>query len=505
MAVRTLRLPTLLARPPAGDADLLTRFVESADHEAFAELVRRHAGMVRGVCRRALGDTPDADDAFQATFLVFVRKARSVSPRSQVGNFLYGVAHRTAAHARAARTRRSARLRNLPDMPAVHPDVVDADQLAALDDELAKLPDVYRAAVVLCELEGLSLKEAAGRTKVPVGTLASRLARGRRLLAERLTGRGLAGVLLALGGAASAAVPHTLLTRVLTGAGETAPASELAHRVLKAMLVTKLQTLGKAAVGVLVVVGLLAGIPVGTAAPEPRPAARAKAPVPEGTKAADKELEALFDDLGDKDADKAVKAAVWFAGRPKEGVAFLRKRIKAVELDEKALDGWVADLTGGDAEKQKAAAKALEPVSSHPPVARRLLTAAQGTTDQEVRRRLMVVLFSSWNESKAYQFEVGPTTEIVFTQRKGPDDQGMTTTGRGGLGGGRAPETIDLPANPTGPIVGPSKGSRRLTRAVTILEQVGTPDAVAVLKELAGGHPEAEPTAAAKAALERLK
>src|SRR4051812_20971992 len=87
------------------DADLLGRFVAASDATAFAEIVRRHGPMVLGVCRRALGDTPDADDAFQAVWLVLVRKARSVSPRNKVGNWLYGVAARTAAHSRSKSAR----------------------------------------------------------------------------------------------------------------------------------------------------------------------------------------------------------------------------------------------------------------------------------------------------------------------------------------------------------------------------------------------------------------
>ena len=115
-------IPEALVRaavlPPAQgtDAELLGRFVSARDPGAFGELVSRHGPMVLGVCRRALGNTPDADDAFQAVWLVLVRKAESVSPRGKVGHWLYGVAVRTATHARARNAKRHLHQRDLPDL-----------------------------------------------------------------------------------------------------------------------------------------------------------------------------------------------------------------------------------------------------------------------------------------------------------------------------------------------------------------------------------------------------
>ena len=265
------------------------------------------------------------------------------------------------------------------------------------------------------------------------------------------------------------------------------------------MLMTKLKTLGKVAVGVLVFAGLLATVGTGTAAPEPRPTT--KAPVPATTTDAEKELARLFDDLDDCDADKAVKAAVGLA-TSKGTVAFLKKQIKPVELDDKALDGWVADLTGGDEEKQKSAAKALEPLSTYKLVMARLVSAMKGTTDQDVRRRVAVIIFSTWDES--YTTAIGPNTRIEFTKRNPPLSRGVnlgSLVNGGGLG------LIDIPDEDTSKalIVRPGKAVRQRTRAVVILERIGTPDAVAVLKDLATGHADAEPTVEAKAALERLK
>src|SRR5262245_32323773 len=111
--------------PP--DGDLLDRFVSDRDSSAFEELVRRHGPMVMGVCRRALGDTPDAEDAFQAVWLVLIRKARTISPRSMVGNWLYGVASRTALHARTKRAAQRARHQELPDVPGLAIAALEAD------------------------------------------------------------------------------------------------------------------------------------------------------------------------------------------------------------------------------------------------------------------------------------------------------------------------------------------------------------------------------------------
>src|SRR5207237_1342609 len=145
----------------------------------------------------------DAEDAFQATFLVLVRKAASVVPREMVGNWLYGVAHQTALQARRTAARRGARevqVTEMPDTEAVQKDQWP-DVRPLLDQELSRLPDIYRAVIVLCDLEGRTRKEVARQLGVPEGTVAGRLARARAMLAKRLTERG-----VALSGGALAAV-----------------------------------------------------------------------------------------------------------------------------------------------------------------------------------------------------------------------------------------------------------------------------------------------------------
>src|SRR5262249_54392705 len=187
----------LLASSPGGggaeldDGQLLERFVACRDEPAFEALVHRHGPMVLGVCQRLLGNHHDAEDAFQATFMVLAKKAATVRPRGMVGHWLYGVACRTALEARVAAARRRARGKGYA-MTRTPATPIEWDDLRpVLDEELQRLPEKYRAAVVLCELEGKSRKEAARLLGIPEGTLSSRLATARRRLARRLARRGL--------------------------------------------------------------------------------------------------------------------------------------------------------------------------------------------------------------------------------------------------------------------------------------------------------------------------
>jgi RNA polymerase sigma factor (sigma-70 family) len=256
------------------DGQLLGRFIDGREEAAFAALVRRHGPMVLGVCRRVLGNVHDAEDAFQATFFILARRASSVVKREAVASFLYGVAYRTAVRARVRAQQRRSLERQVDQMP--HPEVAPAeaqDWRPLLDRELNALPEKYRAAIVLCDLECKPRREAARQLGVVEGTLASRLATGRRLLARRLVRCGLTlsggalAVALAEGGAAAAVPAPLALTtvRVATSvaAGQTArvatPVAVLMNEVLRAMLMTKLRTyVAVAVVAVLLGVGGLA-------------------------------------------------------------------------------------------------------------------------------------------------------------------------------------------------------------------------------------------------------
>jgi RNA polymerase sigma factor (sigma-70 family) len=190
---------------PVPDGELVTRFAAVGDPDAFAQLVRRHGPMVLAVCRRVTRHRQDAEDAFQATFLVLAKKAGAVNPAGAVSGWLFGVAVNAAREARKRSARRSAReslVATPPDTARCEPEP-DFDCRAAVAEELAGLPEQYRSLVVACDLRGEPQAAAARRLGVPVGTVYSRLSTARRLLADRLRRRGISA---AVGAVALAAL-----------------------------------------------------------------------------------------------------------------------------------------------------------------------------------------------------------------------------------------------------------------------------------------------------------
>ncbi len=246
-----------------GSGPLLERFASGGDPAAFEALVSRHGPMVLGTCRRMLSDPLDVEDAFQATFLVLARKAGSIGDADRLGPWLHGVARRVAARSRALSSRRKAFERPGGDDLAFEADCpVEGGELReVLDEELARLPEKYRAPLVLCYLEGLTHDEAAEHLRWPVGTVRSRLAGGRDRLRIRLARRGLApsaSVPLVL---SPASIPQALLSttiRVATAAGPTsARVVVLAKGALIAMTWNNLKLAAA--------VGLMAGLTAGGA------------------------------------------------------------------------------------------------------------------------------------------------------------------------------------------------------------------------------------------------
>ena len=228
------------------DGQLLGAFVGRRDAQALELLVRRHAPMVWGVCRRTLADHHDAEDAFQATFLVLFRRAASLRSPELLANWLYGVALKTARKARQMAAKRAARepqVSPMPEPPAVESRdcAFGPEQLRLLDEELSRLPEKYRVAIVLCELEGRTRPEAARQLRVPEGTVASRLARGREMLGRRLARRGLdvsAGSVAAtlppqaaLGSVTATLLANTIKTTALLAAGEVTAAGAISGQV----------------------------------------------------------------------------------------------------------------------------------------------------------------------------------------------------------------------------------------------------------------------------------
>jgi RNA polymerase sigma factor (sigma-70 family) len=173
------------------DAQLLRQFATRQDEAAFAALVRRHGPMVLGLCRRLLRHAQDAEDVFQATFLVLARKAGSVRKGQSVGSFLHGVSWRLARKARAEAARWERRQSGEQPESSRPLDSLAADELLeALDEELVRLPERYRAPLVLCHLHDRTQDEAAAELGLSKATLRRRLARARALLLARLKGRG---------------------------------------------------------------------------------------------------------------------------------------------------------------------------------------------------------------------------------------------------------------------------------------------------------------------------
>jgi RNA polymerase sigma factor (sigma-70 family) len=243
------------------DAQLPIRFTGARDatsESAFRELVHRHGPMVLGVCRQIVREPHGAEDAFQTTFLVLVRKARSVRVQGSLAPWLYGVAHRTARRARAISSRyRPADAERLEALESSSGEVYHIDLRPLLLEELDRLPGKYREPIVLCHLEGKTHEEAAWLLQWPVGTVSGRLSRGRQLLKSRLERRGLAvpSTILAapwLTGLRSA-LPLPLEESTLAGVAKfvaaqpvSASVLSLTHGVLRTMMLRKLKTVGLA-------------------------------------------------------------------------------------------------------------------------------------------------------------------------------------------------------------------------------------------------------------------
>jgi RNA polymerase sigma factor (sigma-70 family) len=257
-------------KPPT-DAQLVERFTTHGDGAAFEALLHRHGPVVWALCRRVLGDSPDAEDAFQATFLVLVRKGRSMDRPELVGNWLYGVAWRTARKARAAVARKQVWEKPLGDVAAPMPDA-DApwhELLPVLDEEVNRLPDKYRLPVVLCYFCGQTYAEAARTLDLAEGTVASRLARARERLRRRLSrgGTPLTGEVIAaaLSQATAPAAPpaalvgataetaQALASGAALGCGLSANVISLTEEVLQSMFIAKLKMMA----GVVLALGIV--------------------------------------------------------------------------------------------------------------------------------------------------------------------------------------------------------------------------------------------------------
>jgi len=342
------------------DAELLERFAARSGEPAeaaFGALVERHGPMVLRVCRSVLGDRHDANDAFQATFLVAARRARSIWVGESLGPWLFRVAHRTALRVRKAEARRRMHEARAAERAVLQvADVLPDDLGSAIHEEIDRLPGNDRAAVVLCLLEGLTHQQAAQRLRWPVGTVESRLARARTRLRRGLTRRGLApsaGLLAAdawSGSTAYATVPPALLASTaqaaaqfcFRGAPSAATAAALANGVLRGMLLARITP----ALAVSLLVGGLAFgtslmqpmIRAGSSAPgsEPEPPHRPKAA--EGPAVG--KLAPVATVPPPQDKDRFTDFQSYVIPAPYRAVARLRARIDGEEMTAPGVVVW---------------------------------------------------------------------------------------------------------------------------------------------------------------------
>ena len=295
--VRRLRVVVAPPRPAdESDALLLDAFAARRDEAAFAALVRRHGPMVAGVCRRVLHHEQDAEDAFQATFLVLARGAAALRKKTALASFLHGTAYRMALSAKRAAARRRKHEGRAPTRDADDPagELLWREVQVLLDEEIARLPDAYRGTFILCCLEGLSRADVAKRLGLKEGTVSSRLAEARKRLSQRLARRGveLTAVLAAVALAtqsASALPPALIATTTLAATGSVGASASVAYAAGSEGIRSLVLSKGKIAV-LLLAVSLLAGTWIcrSTATPQaerstaPSPIKRARSQTPAG-------------------------------------------------------------------------------------------------------------------------------------------------------------------------------------------------------------------------------
>jgi RNA polymerase sigma factor (sigma-70 family) len=330
----TARLGTVLSHlhmlargSDLSDSELVERYFNGHDEAAFATLVKRFGNMVWGVCRHVLSCEQDAEDAFQATFLILARKASSIRKADALGGWLHGVAYRSAMKAKTQAARRRAHEKQAAPLPRPKADSETAwrELQAMLDEELQRLPDHYRAPFVLCCLEGNSKAEAARRLGWKEGTVSSRLARARKRLQDRLMSRGVSLSAVLCGAAlthsaASGAVPTALVSCTLgivqVGASQATAGlintevAAIVKGVTKTMFLAKCRTATALLLGVSLLAGGAGALTHRILAAQP-PAAEHQA----GAKPADEKTQAKTARFGDQLPPGALARLGWDALR----------------------------------------------------------------------------------------------------------------------------------------------------------------------------------------------
>ncbi len=493
------------------DGELLRLFAEAAEPDAFGELVRRHARLVWGTCRGLLGNDPDADDAFQATFLALARAASSIRDTGRLGPWLYRVAHRVCLNARRGAARRRKRERGAAAHEGATP-VADSSWAAAeaaLHEEVCRLPESLRAPFVMCCLEGRRPTDVARHLGLSSGTFSARLCRAKKRLLGRLSARGFgAGVVVGVAGSrptVSAAVLERVIAFGSNGAPVPAPvlALYLEGRVMGFLRSKWLALVGLMAIGAAALFGLNGDGPT-------VPMARATpgtpfAPVPKEDPAVKrKNLEELWALLLVQDEAISTRALLELTARPKKDVvAFLADKLQPLKLSADQAKKLLTALGDKNEETAKAAFEALRYFD--PRLALSVDDAVKVLPDNQYKQRLAAVLLGKRDLDAYAKYEMLYETSGEIAARTGSNNgphfefTDVNTRKR---------FITDYIAESAAQLSQSKQRSQewgRAMRAVMVLEHLGTPDAAKVLGAMAEGHPDASPTKAAKAALERLK
>jgi RNA polymerase sigma factor (sigma-70 family) len=526
------------------DAQLLESFRSHRHTVAFTALVHRHGPMVLGVCRRLLTDAHAAEDAFQATFVVLLRKADTLGRCEFLGGWLHQVACRVALKMRGRAARRQAVERQVAEMRELASacEVAWSDLRQVLDEEIGRLPARYRAPLILCYLEGKSNEEAARQLRLPCATLKCQLARARQTLRRRLTRRGLIVSAAGLDAilteqAAPAAIPAPLLDSLSRAAALAAGATAaetlspavltVVEGVLKTMALSKL----KLGLALILAVGLLGGgswalmahagaTGFEQAAPPPPPAAdqivqktnkepdaKAKADAPQSE--AKPKVEALWADLITTNEAKVVRTVLALAATPKETVTFFKDNLRPVKVDARRVTQLIADLESNEFGVRHKAEEQLEYLGKY--VRPHLRQALADKPSLDVSKRIDALL-------KRLPYDPMDEAEDLFAElKKDPKNKAVRDKLIKVLGGSTGNQAYTYapvvqfgtvagaaPAPAPAAPAGPSPLWLRAKRAIMVLEHIATPEARELLKALADGEPDALPTKEAKAALERL-
>lgn len=496
----------------ASDGDLLERFVASQDDGAFTELVRRYSRLVWAACRQLLLNEADAEDAFQATFLALAQSARSIRAGDRLGPWLHAVAHRICSNSRRAAARRTKRERGAAaseDRSTVADSTWDR-AAAALHEEIHKLPESQRVAFVLCCIEGIAPTVAAEQLGLKWGTFSARLSRAKQRLVDRLSARGFGAAFAVSALAYAAPAAASLVERAidLGSRGTAIPASiqSLASGVGGMFLKTKMSfavallmiAFGTASL-ILPANQLPPALPVSLAAPVPAESAEVKS----------KKLDELWTMLLSPDEAVASRALLELASRPKgEVTIFLGAKLPPLKVTKDRAEKLVAEL--GD-DKVEVAQKAFDALREFDP--RMILTVEEmlkNIPEGRQQLRLMSLLIgaaldsydnckltyrTSQSETAKSGRETCGQVSIEYLPGHAMHDP-LNKTRSGTAVAETVKEVSDWKAN---------RNWIRATRAVMILEHLGTADAIKVLEVVATGHADASPTIAAKEALARLK